>query len=55
MAVTTDVTVTFASRSISDSDTEEGSRVLGEIKIESKSQFINCMETDEKNCHLWNL
>jgi len=55
MAVTTDVTITFASRSFSESDTEEGSRVFGKIKIESTSHLINCMETDEQNCRLWNL
>ena len=47
MAATTYVIGIFASRSISDSDIEEGSDMFSAIKIASTSQLLNCMETEE--------
>lgn len=47
VAAKTDVTGTFASRGIADSDFEEGSHTFSEITITITSQLLNCMETEE--------
>jgi hypothetical protein len=47
VAATTDVTGTFVSHGVSDSDVQEGIHIFSKIKVTSLSQLLKLMIADE--------